>query len=78
MHISLIGKILDISLPLSKYHFEGKFSSLYGLFKARTINLNLKLGFTKNQTNEAEDNFQLLVKRKRLIDQVKKISPYGE
>ena len=61
MHISLLGEILDIFLPLSKYHFEGGFSLQYGLFKARTINLNLKLGFTKNQTNEAEDNFQLLV-----------------
>ena len=61
MHISLLGEILDISLPLSKYHFEGGFSLQYGLFKAGTINLNLKLGFTKNQTNEAEDDFQLLV-----------------
>ena len=47
MHISLLGEILDISLPLSKYHFEEGFSLQYGLFKARTLNLNLKLGFTK-------------------------------
>ena len=47
MHISLLGEILDISLPLSKYHFEGGFSLQYGLFKARALNLNLKLGFTK-------------------------------
>ena len=69
VHIYHLGEIANISLPLSKYHF----SSLYGFFKAKSRNLNLKLGFTNDQTNEAESNFQLSVKRKRLIDWVKKI-----
>ena len=70
VHIYHLGEITNISLPLSKYHF----SSLYGFFKAKSRNLNLKLGFTNDQTNEAEANFQLSVKRKRLIDRVKKMS----
>ena len=74
VHIYHLGEITNISLPLSKYHF----SSLYGFFKAKSRNLNLKLGFTNDQTNEAEANFQLSVKRKRLIDRVKKMSPYDE
>ena len=70
VHIYHLGEIANIPLPLSKYHF----SSLYGFFKAKSRNLNLKLGFTNDQTNEAEANFQLSVKRKRLIDRVKKMS----
>ena len=59
VHIYHLREILSIPLPLSKYHFQIKFSPLYGLFKAKTINLNLKLGFTYNQINETEANFQL-------------------
>ena len=43
VHIYHLREILSIPLPLSKYHFQIKFSPLYGLFKAKTINLNLKL-----------------------------------
>ena len=74
VHIYHLGEITNISLPLSKYHF----SSLYGFFKAKSRNLNLKLGFTNDQTNEAEANFQLSVNIKRLIDRVKKMSPYDD
>ena len=48
VHFYHLGGILCIPLPLSKYHFSRDFSSLYGLFKAKPINLNLKLGFTYN------------------------------
>ena len=64
VHIYHLGEITNISLPLSKYHF----SSLYGFFKAKSRNLNLKLSFTNDQTNKAEANIQLSVKRKQLID----------
>ena len=74
VHIYHLGEFARISLSLSKYHF----SSQYGFFKAKSRNLNLKLSFTNDQTNKAEANFQLSVKRKRLIDWVKKIPPYDE
>ena len=61
VHIYHLGEIINISLPLSKYHF----SSLYGFFKAKSRNLNLKLGFTNDQTNKAEANFQRREKKSK-------------
>ena len=37
VHFYHLGGILCIPLPLSKYHFSRDFSSLYGLFKAKTL-----------------------------------------